>query len=156
MTPFVDISAVSLNYGEGGGGTLALEDASLRINRGEFVAVVGPSGCGKSTLLKLVSGLVLPTKGGVIVADREVAAPLSIVGMAFQNPIMLPWRTTLDNVLLPLEIVEPHASRFRSERADMWRRRVNCCRSSGSPASRHIIPGSSPAACSSGRRFAVR
>jgi NitT/TauT family transport system ATP-binding protein len=117
MQPFVDISNASLIYGGGAaGGTPALEDATLRIHKGEFVAVVGPSGCGKSTLLKLVSGLNLPTRGGVIVAGREVSAPLSIVGMAFQNPVMLPWRTTIDNVLLPLEIVEPHASRFRSER----------------------------------------
>ena len=117
MPPFVDISDVSLIYQGGSAeGTLALEGATLRINKGEFVAVVGPSGCGKSTLLKLVSGLNLATRGGVIVADREVSAPLSIVGMAFQNPVMLPWRTTIENVLLPLEIVEPHASRYRSER----------------------------------------
>jgi NitT/TauT family transport system ATP-binding protein len=117
MHPFVDISNVSLRYDGGAGGTLALEGASLRIAKGEFVAVVGPSGCGKSTLLKLVSGLNLATSGGVVVADREVAGPLNNVGMAFQNPVTLPWRTTIDNVLLPLEIVEPHASRFRAERA---------------------------------------
>jgi len=117
MHPFVDISDVSVVY-QGGSveGTLALEGATLSINKGEFVAVVGPSGCGKSTLLKLVSGLDLATHGGVIVADRQVSAPLSIVGMAFQNPVMLPWRTTIENVLLPLEIVEPHASQYRSER----------------------------------------
>jgi len=118
MRPFVDISKVSLTYGGGPGGTLALDDATLRIGKGEFVAVVGPSGCGKSTLLKLVSGLHPATRGGVLVADREVDGPLSIVGMAFQNPIMLPWRSTLENVLLPLEIVEPHASRFRSHQAE--------------------------------------
>jgi NitT/TauT family transport system ATP-binding protein len=116
MLPFVDISNVSLRYEGGADGTLALQDATLRIARGEFTAVVGPSGCGKSTLLKLVSGLTLATSGGVLVADREVAGPLSNVGMAFQNPITLPWRTTIDNVLLPLEIVEPHASRFNRER----------------------------------------
>jgi NitT/TauT family transport system ATP-binding protein len=117
MQPFVDISDVSLVYQGGSAGhTLALEGATLRINKGEFVAVVGPSGCGKSTLLKLVSGLNLATRGDVIVANREVSAPLSIVGMAFQNPVTLPWRTTIENVLLPLEIVEPHASRYRAER----------------------------------------
>jgi NitT/TauT family transport system ATP-binding protein len=118
MQPFVDISDVTLTYGDAGSGTLALEHATLRIDKGEFVAVVGPSGCGKSTLLKLVSGLHLPSEGGVIVAGREVDRPLSIVGMAFQNPIMLPWRTTLDNVLLPLEIVAPHARQFRSRRRE--------------------------------------
>jgi NitT/TauT family transport system ATP-binding protein len=117
MTAFVEISDVSLMYpGAGASETLALDHASLSIGKGEFVAVVGPSGCGKSTLLKLVSGLHAPTKGSVIVAGHEVAGPIKIVGMAFQNPIMLPWRTTVDNVLLPLEIVEPHASRFRTNR----------------------------------------
>ena len=86
MPPFVDISDVSLTYGGTAGGTLALEGATLRIDKGEFVAVVGPSGCGKSTLLKLVSGLHLASRGGVLVADREqLPAPLSIVGMAFQK-----------------------------------------------------------------------
>src|SRR5579872_7502435 len=114
MTSFVEIADVSLTYpGAGASKTLALEHATLSIEKGEFVAVVGPSGCGKSTLLKLVAGLHAPTRGGVIVAGQEVSAPIKIVGMAFQNPIMLPWRTTLDNVLLPLEIVEPHASQFR-------------------------------------------
>jgi NitT/TauT family transport system ATP-binding protein len=117
MHPFVDIADVSLTYEGTTGGTLALEGATLLVEKGEFVAVVGPSGCGKSTLLKLISGLNLASRGGVIVADRKVTAPLSIVGMAFQNPVMLPWRTTIENVLLPLEIVEPHASRFRSERS---------------------------------------
>jgi NitT/TauT family transport system ATP-binding protein len=117
MNGFVEISDVSLTYpGAGASETLALEHTSLSIEKGEFVAVVGPSGCGKSTLLKLISGLHLPSRGGVIVAGHEIAGPIKIVGMAFQNPIMLPWRTTLDNVLLPLEIVEPHASRFRANR----------------------------------------
>ncbi len=118
MPPFVDVSDVTLTYGGTASGTLALEHTTLQIEKGEFVAVVGPSGCGESTLLKLVSGLHLPSRGGVLVAGQEVSAPLSIVGMAFQNPIMLPWRTTLDNVLLPLEIVEPHASQFRARRAE--------------------------------------
>ena len=113
---FVDIDRVSLAYGRGGAGTLALADTSLRIDKGEFVAIVGPSGCGKSTLLKLVSGLHKPTTGSVQVAGRPVTGPLKICGMAFQNATLLPWRTTLDNVLLPLEIVEPYARDFRRER----------------------------------------
>jgi NitT/TauT family transport system ATP-binding protein len=64
-----------------------------------------------------VTGLWPPTKGGVIVDNREVEGPLSITGMAFQNPTLLPWRTTLDNVMLPLEIAQPHAARLRRERA---------------------------------------
>jgi len=114
---FVELDRVSLRYGEDGDGTLALEEATLSVAAGEFVAVVGPSGCGKSTVMKVVTGLWPPTAGTVAVNGREVAGPLSIVGMAFQNPTLLPWRKTLDNVMLPLEIVKPHCSRLRSEPA---------------------------------------
>ena len=113
---FVDIAGVTLRYGAGPE-TQALADLTMQVKQGEFAAVVGPSGCGKSSLMKLVTGLLPPTGGRVDVAAKNVNGPLKIVGMAFQNPILLPWRTTLDNVLLPLEIVEPHASRFRQDRA---------------------------------------
>ena len=113
---FVDLDRVSLRYGEDADGTLALHRATLHVGDGEFVAVVGPSGCGKSTLMKVVTGLWPPTAGAVIVSGREVTAPLSIAGMAFQNPTLLPWRTALANVMLPLEIVEPHCSRLKRVR----------------------------------------
>jgi NitT/TauT family transport system ATP-binding protein len=113
--PFVDLSGVSHTYG-GADGTLAVQDLSIKVMEGEFAAVVGPSGCGKSTLMKLVTGLQFPAKGGVIVASQEVTAPVKITGMAFQNPVMLPWRTVLDNVMLPLEIVQPHRSQLRRNR----------------------------------------
>jgi NitT/TauT family transport system ATP-binding protein len=115
--PFVALDRVSLTYGGEGAGTLAVEGLDLGISRGEFAAVVGPSGCGKSTLMKLVAGLAPASAGSVSVGGRPVAGPLKIVGMAFQNPTLLPWRTTLDNVLLPLEIVEPHRATFRRDRA---------------------------------------
>ncbi|TAD88297.1 MAG: ABC transporter ATP-binding protein [Alphaproteobacteria bacterium] len=89
----------------------------MGVGRGEFVAVVGPSGCGKSSLMKLVTGLVPPSRGSIEVANAEVTGPLKIVGMAFQNPTLLPWRTTLQNVMLPLEIVEPHRSRLNRDKA---------------------------------------
>jgi len=114
---FVELDRVSLRYGEDGDGTLALQDATLGVAAGEFVAVVGPSGCGKSTLMKVVTGLWPPTAGTVMVSGQQVAGPLSIVGMAFQNPTLLPWRKTLDNVMLPLEIVQPHRSRLRKQRS---------------------------------------
>jgi NitT/TauT family transport system ATP-binding protein len=113
---FVQVDGVALRH-PGADGTLALEGCTLSVREGEFVAVVGPSGCGKSTLMRLVTGLWRPTAGAVVVAGREVAGPLSIAGMAFQNPSLLPWRTVLDNVLLPLEVVRPHRARFRRERA---------------------------------------
>src|SRR5712672_2455934 len=106
---FVALNRVSVRYGEDGDGTLALEGATLAVAPGEFVAIVGPSGCGKSTLMKVVTGLWPATAGRVTVDDKPVVGPLSFVGMAFQNSSLLPWRTTLDNVMLPLEIVQPHA-----------------------------------------------
>ena len=115
MHPFVELDRVSLSYG---GGTLAVDGLSLTVEQGQFAAVVGPSGCGKSTLMKLVTGLMPPTRGGVIVDGQEVAGPLKICGMGFQNPTLLPWRTTLGNLMLPLEIVRPHRHRLRRARAE--------------------------------------
>ena len=118
--PFVDFTGVWLAYNDEllASGSFAVEDITLRANEGEFIAIVGPSGCGKSTFMKLATGLRRPSKGTVVVDGREVAGPLKITGMAFQSSSLLPWRTTLDNVLLPLEIVEPHRSRFRAHRPE--------------------------------------
>jgi NitT/TauT family transport system ATP-binding protein len=115
---FVDLRHVSLTYRLGKETTLALADATLSIDKGEFIAVVGPSGCGKSTIMKLVTGLLPASDGEVRVAGERVTGPIKGVGMAFQNPTLMPWRTTLDNVLLPMEVVEPHKRRFRSHRAE--------------------------------------
>ncbi len=117
MSHLVEIDNVDMRYG-GSAGTLAVSGLNLTVDKGEFAAVVGPSGCGKSTLMKLVTGLHIPQKGNVIVAGRQVTEPVSIVGMAFQNPTMLPWRTTLENILLPLEIVEKHRRRLRAHKAE--------------------------------------
>ncbi len=113
-TPLVEIAGVRLTYG---GGTLAVDQLDLRVPAGRFVAVVGPSGCGKSSLMKLATGLLRPSSGRVSVAGQAVRGPVKIVGMAFQNPALLPWRTTLDNLMLPLEIVEPYRSQIRRDRA---------------------------------------
>jgi NitT/TauT family transport system ATP-binding protein len=115
MPPLVSIENVDMRYG-GAAGTLAVSSLNLKVAKGEFAAVVGPSGCGKSTLMKLVTGLQIPQAGNVIVAEKQVTKPVSIVGMAFQNPTMLPWRTTLENILLPLEIVEKHRHRLRANK----------------------------------------
>ena len=116
--PLVEMRQVALAYGSGPSRMLALEDATLSIAKGEFIAVVGPSGCGKSTLMKLVTGLLPPTKGEVHVHGQVVKGPIRGVGMAFQAPTLMPWRTTLDNILLPLEVVEPHKRRFRANKAE--------------------------------------
>ena len=115
--PLVVIDGVDMRYG-GAEGTLAVAGLDMQVNRGEFAAVVGPSGCGKSTLMKLVTGLHIPQKGLVRVHGDRVTKPVSIVGMAFQNPTLLPWRTTLENILLPLEIVERHRHRLRANKRE--------------------------------------
>ena len=116
-TDFVEISDVTLSYG-GDEGVTAVEDLTMSVRKGEFAAVVGPSGCGKSTLMKLTTGLVIPQTGRIAVDGTAVKGPLDIVGMAFQNPSLLPWRRTLDNIMLPLEIVSPHAQRLRKHKAE--------------------------------------
>lgn len=115
VTGFVDLNDIRLAYGPGGDGTLALDGLTMAVKRGEFAAVVGPSGCGKSTLMKLATGLIRPQAGTVEVAGKEVDGPVSVAGMAFQNPSMLPWRTTLKNVMLPLEIVQPHRRQLKRD-----------------------------------------
>jgi NitT/TauT family transport system ATP-binding protein len=109
----VHLEKVSMAYGRGSSAVKAIEEVSLDIARGEFIAVVGPSGCGKSSLMKLISGLHPPASGDLLVEGKRVSGPLKSVGMAFQNSNLLPWRTALENVLLPLEIVEPHRNQFR-------------------------------------------
>ncbi|HEV2628311.1 MAG TPA: ABC transporter ATP-binding protein [Pseudolabrys sp.] len=110
-----------MRYGAGPE-TQALADLTMQVKQGEFAAVVGPSGCGKSSLMKLVTGLLPPTGGRVDVAAKNVNGPLKIVGMAFQNSTLLPWRNILDNVMLPLEIVQPHRERLRGNRAEYEKR----------------------------------
>ena len=117
---FIDFSDVWLAYNEAllAQGQFAVEAIDLKVQQGEFIAIVGPSGCGKSTFMKLATGLKRPSRGRIEIDGAPVTGPLKISGMAFQAPSLLPWRTTLDNVLLPLEIVEPHRSQFRSKKAE--------------------------------------
>jgi NitT/TauT family transport system ATP-binding protein len=118
LLPHVALHGVSLVYGEGERQTLAVDRLDMQIRQGEFVAVVGPSGCGKSTLMKLVTGLLPPDAGAVLVNGQEVTGPIRGVGMAFQNSTLMPWRSTLRNVMLPLEVVEPHKRRLRRDFAE--------------------------------------
>ncbi len=120
MTAFVDFSHVWLAYNDAllAQGQFAVEDISLQVQEGAFIAIVGPSGCGKSTFMKLATGLKRPSKGMVVIGGQAVTGPLKITGMAFQAPSLLPWRTTVQNVLLPLEIVEPYRSSFKQRRAE--------------------------------------
>jgi len=129
MTGFVALEGVDHAYGAST--QLAVEGLSIEVAAGEFAAVVGPSGCGKSTLMKLATGLQFPRAGTVTVAGERVTAPVKIAGMAFQAPTLLPWRSTLENLLLPLEIVQPHRRELHRKRAEYVARAKNLLTSVG-------------------------
>ena len=101
MTTALALNGVSLTYATRRGQIQALSAVDLHIADGEFVAVLGPSGCGKSTILKLAAGLMAPTSGDIAVAAQPVTGPGRHTGVVFQKPNLLPWKTVLDNVLLP-------------------------------------------------------
>jgi NitT/TauT family transport system ATP-binding protein len=121
---FVELEKVTHTYGRGERQVHALIETNLRIEQGDFVALVGPSGCGKSTILKLVTGLINASSGYVYVAGRQVGAEPVRVGMAFQNPTLLPWLTLLDNVMLPLKIVPPYRQDYRAKRKGEFRDKI--------------------------------
>lgn len=118
MTNLIEIKGVTHAYATASGPLPVLDNLNLSVPEGEFAAVVGPSGCGKSTLTRLVAGLMKPDKGEVWLHGELVKSPRKTVGMAFQNPVLLEWRTILQNVMLPLEIVAPQmAQKDRVARA---------------------------------------
>ncbi|NOZ33256.1 MAG: ABC transporter ATP-binding protein [Alphaproteobacteria bacterium] len=101
----IEINGVTHAYQTDDGPLPVLEDLNIMVPLNSFVSVVGPSGCGKSTLTRLIAGLMMPDEGEVRLHGEVIKAPKSTVGMAFQNPVLLEWRSILQNVLLPLEIV---------------------------------------------------
>ena len=101
----VRVEGVDKTYRTKRGEVTALSALNMEVGDQEFVTVVGPSGCGKSTILKIISGLLLPTRGKIEVFGEVVTSPTSDAGMVFQSPRLLKWRTVLENVMLPIEIL---------------------------------------------------
>jgi len=97
----------------------ALEGITLDVEENEFVTLVGPSGCGKSTLLKLVAGLVPATRGSIHARGALVSEPFPDVGFVFQQPVLLPWRTVLDNVLFSAEMLGLDVRQCRKRAGDL-------------------------------------
>ncbi len=119
----IDIEKVEVTFGDSKNPITALAETSLRVAHGDFDALVGPSGCGKSTILKLIAGTLKATAGNVFVAGREIGASPVRIGMAFQNPTLLPWLNIRDNIMLPLKIVQPFKQNFRRKRRSQYRGR---------------------------------
>ena len=118
MPPLISVEDVTKVFAGGARTVNALEHVSFEIEAGNFVAIVGPSGCGKSTLLKILSGLLPASSGALSVNGKRVDSPLENVGMVFQAPVLLKWRSVLGNILLPVEFakldVARHVDRARA------------------------------------------
>ncbi len=118
--PFIQISELKKVYRvRGGEPLLALENICLDIAEGEFISVVGPSGCGKSTLLKILAGLLPKTKGEIFLRGEQVNGPRRDIGVVFQNPVLLPWRTVSENVLLPAQVLHLDLVTHRQRTTDL-------------------------------------
>lgn len=101
---------LSMIYPNGGGGLHAINGVSLGVSRQEFLCVVGPSGCGKTTLLRLLAGLLMPTSGEVTFEGQPLLRPRRRIGFVFQQANLMPWRTVMENIGLPLELEHLSAS----------------------------------------------
>lgn len=102
-----------------GDSTHALADINFNVRRGEFISIVGPSGCGKTTLLNILAGLISKTEGSAAVSGHEVTKPLSEIGMVFQAPTLLPWRTILENLMIPIEVQKRNKTEYKAIAADL-------------------------------------
>jgi NitT/TauT family transport system ATP-binding protein len=100
----ISVQELSKSYPGRDGCVHALQQISFSVKEGEFVAIVGPSGCGKSTLLKILAGLMLPSKGEACLRGAPINCPRRDIGVVFQSPVLLPWRSVLENVLLPVDV----------------------------------------------------
>jgi NitT/TauT family transport system ATP-binding protein len=109
----IEVADVSQTFAARTGAIDALRGIDLRVQDGEFVAVVGRSGCGKSTLLRLIAGLLRPTRGSVRLDGTAVDRPRRDTALMFQQPALMPWRSVLDNVLLPVELTGGRVSQHR-------------------------------------------
>jgi NitT/TauT family transport system ATP-binding protein len=103
--PEISLAGVSKSYGQGHKAVQAVDRIDLDIRRNEFISFLGPSGCGKSTLMLMIAGLIEPTSGAICIEGRKIVGPQRSTGIVFQDPVLLPWRTVLDNILLPIELM---------------------------------------------------
>jgi NitT/TauT family transport system ATP-binding protein len=122
MQPILRFEQLSMRYNtRAGQPVLAMQDVNAQIGRDEFVTILGPSGCGKSTLLKITASVLRPTSGEVWLDGKKLMRPTSKIGMVFQQPILLPWRNVLENVLFPIQMMGLPASKYKTAALDLLR-----------------------------------
>ena len=117
--PVIEVRNLAMRYRIPGGFVAALEGIGLAASGGEFVTLVGPSGCGKTTILRIMAGLVAPTAGEVQIGGRPLRGPTSDVGIVFQVPALMAWRSVLDNILLQIEIRRLDVVRYRARAREL-------------------------------------
>ena len=115
MSVALQIADVNKTFGT----RVAVDRAAFDVEENEFVSIVGPSGCGKSTLLRLVAGLIAPSAGRISVRGQTVAGPIAGASMVFQTPVLLPWRTTLTNILFVAEVGGKKAATHRARALEL-------------------------------------
>lgn len=114
--PFIQVKNLRKVYVDKSGVPVeALRDISFTVDEGELICIIGPSGCGKTTLLKLIAGVTPSTGGTVYVDGKLVAGPLIDAGMVFQTPVLLDWRKIIDNILLPVEVLDLDRESYRDK-----------------------------------------
>ncbi len=113
----VSIAALKKTFGD----LEAIRHLSFDVGDGEFLSVLGPSGCGKSTLLMMVAGLIDPTAGEIRIQGARVTGPRREIGVVFQSPVLLPWRTVLQNVLFPIELLKLPRPHYRRRAMELLR-----------------------------------
>lgn len=116
---FLRVENVTKVYGGGNRHIAAVDDVAFEVPAGDFVALLGPSGCGKSTLLKMIAGLTAPSRGTIWVGERRVEKPSDDAGLMFQSPVLLPWRTIVKNVLLPVEVEGKKVRAYRGRALEL-------------------------------------
>ncbi len=115
----LSIKDLSVVYQTRRGTTPAIDRLSVNVGKGEFVAVLGPSGCGKSTLLQIIAGLLRPSSGSASLGGREITSPRHDVGVVFQTPTLLPWKTILDNVMMPIAALRLPQEQYRQRAREL-------------------------------------
>jgi len=110
--PLIGVRSVSKTFNAGRASVPAVENLSTNVARGEFISLVGPSGCGKTTLMMMIGGLTSPDRGEVLINGRAITSPYPSLGMVFQDAQLLDWRTSLDNILLQIEIRKLPTARY--------------------------------------------